>query len=174
MTGLVAETLQHVAVAARKIPDVAGLEVVGLGAAGGIDHGGANAPLQDERPLGRGGVPVQLAHRAGLDPHRDSGKPLGNRQLRDGGLFAVAVADDLSLRRLERELEGRQVLARQYRIGNVVHETRIAGGGRLRSAQRRQRGDAGSRDQKLPALRIGHVALLMNEGILREEGTPPD
>ena len=62
---LVVEALQHVAVAARKIPDVAGLEIVGFGRALRIDHGGAHAALQHERPLRGGGVPVQLAHRPG-------------------------------------------------------------------------------------------------------------
>ena len=76
MTGLVAEALQHVAVPARKIPDIAGIEIVGLGKAGRIDHGGADPAFEDEGPFGRGGVPVQLAHRAGLELHRHAGNAL--------------------------------------------------------------------------------------------------
>ena len=79
---------------------------------GSID-GGADAALEDERPFGRGGVPVQFAHRAGLKPHRDAGDPLGDRQLRDRRLLAVAVADDLAVRLLQREFERRQILARE-------------------------------------------------------------
>ena len=159
VTGLVAEALQHVAVAAREVPDVAGVEIVGLGeaACGSID-GGADAALENERPFGRGGVPVQFAHRAGLEPHRDAGDPLGDRQLRDRRLLAVAVADDLAVRLLQREFEGRQILARERWVGNIVHEARIATGGRLGPAQRCQRGHACG-GQKLPALRIGHDAL---------------
>ena len=138
VTGLVAETLQHVAVAARKVPDVAGIEIVGLGEAAWIDDGGADAALENERPLRRGGVPVQLAHRAGLKPHRDAGDPLGNRQLRNRRLLAVTVADDLALRLLQREFEGRQILARECWIRNVVHETRIAAGRREGRSQRCQ------------------------------------
>jgi hypothetical protein len=159
MTGSFAETLQHVAVAARKIPDVAGIEIVGLGQTVGIDHGGADAALEHERPLRCGGVPVQLAHRAGLKLHRHAGDSLRDRQLRDGRLLAKTVADHLAFGFLQRELEGRQLLARQIGIGNVVHEAWIAGPCRLRSAQCGQCGNAGGCDQKFPALRIGHGAL---------------
>jgi hypothetical protein len=65
VTRLVADTLQHVAVAAREVPDVAGFEIVGLGKAAWVDDGGADAALENKRPFGRGGVPVQFAHRAG-------------------------------------------------------------------------------------------------------------
>jgi len=66
------------------------VEVVRLGEAARIDDRGANPPLEDERPLGCGGVPVELAHRSGLDPHRNPGNSLRDRQLRDGCLFPVA------------------------------------------------------------------------------------
>ena len=158
MTGLVAQALQHVAVAAREVPDVAGIEIVGLGKTAWINDGGADAALKNERPFGRGGVPVQFAHRAGLKPHRDAGDPLGDRQLRNRRLLAVTVADDLAVRLLQREFEGRQILARKRWVRNVVHEARIAARGRHRRAQRCQRGDACG-GQKLPALRIGHDAL---------------
>ena len=140
VTGLVAEALQHVAVAAREVPDVAGVEIVGLGEAAWVDDGGADAALKNERPFGRGGVPVQFAHRAGLKPHRDAGDPLGDRQLRNRRLLAVTVADDLAVRLLQREFEGRQILARERWVRNIVHETRIATGGRLGPTQRCQRG----------------------------------
>jgi hypothetical protein len=79
VTGRVAQTLQHVPVAARKVPDIAGIEVVGLAEAAGIDDGGADPPFDDERPFGGGGVPVQFAHRAGLEPHRDARDPPRDR-----------------------------------------------------------------------------------------------
>ena len=91
--GLSPRHLEHVAVAAREVPDVARLEVVGLGAALRVDDGGAHAAFDDERPLGGRGVPVQLAHHARLEAHRDAGDALGDRQLLDGRLLAVAAAD---------------------------------------------------------------------------------
>ena len=105
------KTLQGVAMPAREVPDVARLEVVRLGEAARIDNRGTNPPLEDERPLGRGGMPVRFAHRSGLDPHGNPRKSFGNRQLRDGCLFPVAVADDFAVRLLKGELECRQVLA---------------------------------------------------------------
>ena len=81
MTGLVTEALQHVAVAARKVPDVAGVEIVGFGEAAWIDDGGADAALENERPFGRGGVPVQLAHHAGFKLHRYARDSFRDRQL---------------------------------------------------------------------------------------------
>ena len=125
----------------------------------GIDDGGADAALENKRPFGRGGVPVQLAHRAGLKPHRDAGDALGDRQLLNRRLLAVAVADDLAFRLLQREFESRQILARERRVRNVVHETRIAAGGRQGRRQRCQR-DGSCGGQKIPPLRIGHDALL--------------
>ena len=119
MARLVAQAFEHVAVAAGEVPDVARLEVVGLGVAAWIDDRGADAALEDERPLGGGGVPVQFAHRARLEPHRDAGDPLGDRQLLDGGFLAVAVADDLAFRLLQRELEGRQFLAGEHGSGTL-------------------------------------------------------
>ncbi len=44
----------------------------------------------------------------------------------DGRLLAVTVADDLAVRLLQLELEGRQFLARERWVRNIVHETRIA------------------------------------------------
>ena len=171
--GLVAQALQHVAVTAGKVPDVAGIEVVGLGEAVGIDDGGANAPLEHERPFGRGGVPVHLAHRAGLELHRNPGNSLGDRQLRDRRFLAVTVADHLAVGFLQRELERRQLLPRHRGIRDVVHEAGIAGDRRLRSGQRRHRGDGGGGSEKLPALRIGHVGLLGGAKILRAAMQPP-
>src|SRR5581483_11639724 len=111
MTGLVTQTLQHVTVAAGEVPDIARIEVVRLGEAARTDHRGADAPLDDERPFGRGGVPVEFAHCAGFNPHRNPGNSLGDRELRDGCLFPITAADDLALRLLKGELECRKVLA---------------------------------------------------------------
>ena len=158
VTRLVTEALQHMTVATREVPDVTWIEIVGLGEAVWVDDGGADAALENERPLRRGGVPVQLAHRAGLKPHRDASDPLGNRQLRNRRLLAVTVADDLAFRLLQREFEGRQILARECWVRNVVHETRIAAGRREGRSQRCQR-DGSCGGQKIPPLRIGHDAL---------------
>ena len=90
---LVSQAFEHVAVAAGKIPHVARLEVVRLGVPLRVDDRGPDPPLDHERPLGRGGVPVELAHGTGLEPHRDAGDPLGDRQLLDGRLLAEAAGD---------------------------------------------------------------------------------
>src|SRR5208337_3233839 len=119
MSRLVPETLEHVAVAAGEIPDVAGLEIVGLGAPPRIDHGCPHAALDDKRPLGGRGVPVQLAHGARLQLHRDARDTLGDRQLLDGGLLAVAAADHLALRLLQLELEGRQLIPGEQGSGTL-------------------------------------------------------
>jgi hypothetical protein len=132
VAGLVAQALDRMAVAARKIPDVARIEIVGLRVALRIGHGGAAAPFDDKGPFGRGGVPVQLAHYARLEPHRDAGDSLRDRQLQDGRLFAEAAIHHLARRFFQREFERRQVLARQQRVGHVVLEGKsfVGHGGR--------------------------------------------
>ncbi len=90
---LVAQAAEDVTVTAREIPNVARLEVVGLGVAVRIDGRRADAPRDDERPFGRRGVPMEFAHDAGFERHRHAGDALGNRKLRDGRLFADAAAD---------------------------------------------------------------------------------
>src|SRR5271157_2952498 len=109
MSRLVPETFEHVTVTAGEVPDVAGLEIVGLGTPPRVDHGRAHAAFYDKRPFGSRGVPVQLAHGARLQPHRDARDPLGDRQLFDGRLLAVAAADHPTLRLLQLELEGGQL-----------------------------------------------------------------
>jgi hypothetical protein len=69
VTRLLAEALQHMAVAAGEVPHIARVEIIHFGVAARIDHGGADASCDNERPFRRGGVPVQLAHRAWLKPH---------------------------------------------------------------------------------------------------------
>ena len=125
MTRLFAEAGERVCMTAREIPDIAGIEVVDLGAAGRIDDRGADAPLEDKSPFRRRRVPVQLARDARLKPHRHAGDSLRDRQLLDGRFLAEAAAVDLAGRFLEREFEGRQFLARQERIGNVVLERKV-------------------------------------------------
>jgi hypothetical protein len=92
---LVTEALEHVAVAAGEVPDVARLELVRLGVALRVEDRSADVALDDERPLGGGGMPVQFTRCPRLEHHRDTGDPPGDRQLLDCRLLAVAVADDL-------------------------------------------------------------------------------
>jgi hypothetical protein len=54
---------------------------------------------------------VQLAHRARLKPHGNSGDAFGNRQLLNRGFLARAIADHFSLRFLEGKFERRQIVA---------------------------------------------------------------
>ena len=69
MTQVFSQRLDDMAMAARKIPKIARLEVVGLRAARRIDDGGAHPSLGDEAPFGRGRVPMKLAHHALLHAH---------------------------------------------------------------------------------------------------------
>ena len=128
MAWLVADPRQRVGVTTREIPDIAGIEVVDLGAAVRIDHRGAHAPLVHKRPLCRGWVPVQCTRDARLEPHRYAGDPLRDRQLRDGRFLAEAAAIDLAGRFFQRKLEGRQLRAGQERIGNIVLERKLGAG----------------------------------------------
>jgi hypothetical protein len=137
MARLVAQRLDDVAMTAREIPDIARLEVIGLGAALRIDHGGAHPPLGDERPFGRSSVPMQLTHHARLHAHRHAGDRLGDRQLSDGRLLAVAVADDLAYGLFQLEFEGRQLLARSGGIGDVVLKAAVAAFGADGNVQRK-------------------------------------
>ena len=117
--------MQHVTVSAGKVPDIARLEFVGLRPALRIDDRGANAALDDECPFGCRGVPMKLAHRARFEPHGDPSDAFGDRQLLDRRLLAVTSANDLSLGFLQGKLEGRQVIASEKRIGDVVDETLV-------------------------------------------------
>ena len=126
VAGLVAERLDYMRVAARKIPDVARPEIVGLGATVGVHDGRADTALDDIGPFGGGRVPVQFPHHAGLHPHRDAGESLRDWQLLDCRLLAVASVHDPAFRRLEREFEGRQLRARGRRIGQIVLEARVS------------------------------------------------
>jgi hypothetical protein len=111
MAGLRAETLQHVTVAARKIPHVAGNEIVGFRLALRSNDGCADAALDDEGPFGRRCVPMQFAHRTWLKPHGNSRDAFGNRQLLDGGFFPIAIANHFSFGFLEGKFKCRQVIA---------------------------------------------------------------
>ena len=91
---LVPQAFEHVAMTAGKVPDVAGVEVVRLRTPCGSMTVVRTRSFDHEGPLGGGGMPVQLAHHARLEPHRDAGQPLGDRQLLDGRLLAIAAADD--------------------------------------------------------------------------------
>ena len=127
MARLVAEALNHVAVAAGKVPDVAGAEVVDAGMSLRIDDRGTHPSVDHEGPLGGGRVPVKLPHHPRLETHRHPGDPLRDRQLLDRGLLAVAAAEDAPLRLLQGEGELRKRLLGEERIGDVVHEGGVTG-----------------------------------------------
>src|SRR5262245_1892562 len=96
MSRLISQALEHMTVSAWEVPDVARFEIVGLGAAAGIDHGGPHAAVEYEGPFGGGGVPMHFAHCARLQDHRNTGDTFGNRQLLDGRFPAHAAADHLA------------------------------------------------------------------------------
>ena len=127
VAGFVAEALEHVAVAAGEVPDVARGEVVDAASALRIDDRGSHPATDDKRPFGGGRMPVELAHHPRLEPHRHAGDPLRDRQLLDRRLLAVAAAEDTTPRLLQGKGElGERVLG-EKRVGDVVHERRIAG-----------------------------------------------
>jgi len=161
--------MQHVTVSAGKVPDIARLEFVGLRPALRIDDRSANAALDDKCPFGRRGVPVKLAHRARFEPHGDPGDAFGDRQLLDRRLLAGTSADDLSLGFLQGNFEGRQFIAREERIGDIVHEARIAGRRRLRCSHscRSKRGA----DQNVASLHVRHDDNL-HDGVDRNAPKP--
>ena len=78
--------------AARKVPNVARIEIVDFAAARRVDQRGSHAPFENESPFRGRRVPVQFAGHARLEAHRDAGDSLGNRQLLDRGFFAVAAS----------------------------------------------------------------------------------
>ena len=131
----VAEAAEDVGVAAGEVPDVAGFEIVGLGAALRIDDGGAHAAADDERPFGGGCVPVELAHDAGLENHGDAGDAFRDGQLLDGGLAADAVADRLPADFSSSNLNVGSSLPAEHGIGDVV-----VGHGKLWAAKRANEG----------------------------------
>src|SRR5262249_37368042 len=104
---LFAEALNRMAVAAREVPDVAGIEIVGLSVPLRVDDGSAAAPLDDEGPLGGRCVPVQLANAAWFEAHRHAGDALGDGQLLDRRLARRVAANNLPVRLFQGEAERR-------------------------------------------------------------------
>src|SRR5207244_8940841 len=105
MCWFIAEAPEHVRMATRKIPDVARIKVVGLGLSGRIDHGGAHASFQNERPFRSGCVPVKLSHHTRLKLHRYASDPFRDWQLFDSYFFSKTVHLKFSLRFLQFEFE---------------------------------------------------------------------
>src|SRR6185437_11270910 len=161
VTGFMAETLNRVAVAARKIPNVARIEIVRFRVSCRVDDRRATASLNDESPFRSRGVPVQLAHRARFQTHRHAGDALGDGQLLNRGLLARTAADDLAFGLFESEAEHRQFLFIEQRIG-LVGEIRWS---RLRGRLHPCRAGDGRRAEQKPSPgQIRHDASLsMNE-----------
>src|SRR6266513_3075710 len=98
MCRFIPEAFEHVCVATRKIPDVARFKVVRFRLPCRIDHGGAHASFQDERPFRSGCVPVKLPHHARLKLHRHASDPLRDWQLFDSYFFSKTVPENFPLR----------------------------------------------------------------------------
>lgn len=73
-----AGVLDVVAGSLRDVAHAAGREVEGAGRLGRLEDGDAGGPLQEVVPLGRGCVPVDLTHRAGLDDDEGGGEVGGD------------------------------------------------------------------------------------------------
>ena len=84
------QSLERVRDAGREVPDVALADIVLEGATVLVDGGDPHPALEHEPPLVRL-VPVHLADRAGLEPHVDAVKRLGNLQLSSGHLPSPAA-----------------------------------------------------------------------------------
>ena len=125
MARLIAQAGKRVGMAAWKVPDVAGIEVVDFRAAERIQQGGPDTAFQHESPFRRRGVPMQLPRHARLEAHRDAGDALGDRQLRDGRFFAETAVQDFALGLFQGEFECRQLLSGEERIGDVVLEGEV-------------------------------------------------
>jgi hypothetical protein len=124
---LFAQAGERVWIAARKVPDVAGIEVVDFRAAARIHECRADTAFQDEGPFRGGRTPVKFPRHTGLQAHRYAGDTFGNRQFFDSRFLAVAAAQDLALGLLQGEFERRQFLAGEERIGDVVLERKLRG-----------------------------------------------
>ncbi len=64
----------------RKIPEIAGLDVLDIGTAFGIEHGDTAASIGHDRPF-CGAVPVHLANAARSQSHVDPGHGIRNREI---------------------------------------------------------------------------------------------
>ena len=84
------QSLERVRDAAREVPDVALADIVLEGVPVLVDGGDPHLALEHEPPLVRN-VPVHLPDRAGLEPHVDAVKRLGNLQLSSGHLPSPAA-----------------------------------------------------------------------------------
>ena len=126
MRRLVAETLEHMGVAARKVPNVARCKIIRFSLTRWVNHCRTNAAFEDECPLGCSRVPVKLAHYAGLELHRHTSDSFRDRQLLDRRVLARAVPDHLSLGFLQFELKAGQFFPGQQRVGNITLKTEIA------------------------------------------------
>jgi hypothetical protein len=100
------EALDGVAVAARKIPDVAHGEIGDLGLVLRINGRDAAAPFDHIGPFGGVGVPVKLAKRSGLKRHVDAGKLIGDAKPGDVRFLGRAAGEGLGFDEAERIAEG--------------------------------------------------------------------
>src|SRR6516164_7914036 len=126
MREFIAETLEHMGVPTRKVPDVAGIKVVCLSLPGRVDNRCAHTSSDHERPLGGSGVPVKLAHHTRLKLHRHARDSFRDGQLLDCYFLAKVFAENFALRFLQFEFESRQFFSGQQQVGNVVLETDVA------------------------------------------------
>src|SRR5437868_5465614 len=122
---LVAKTFEHVRMTARKVPDVARIKVVRFSLSSRVDHRGAYATFQHERPFRSGCMPVKLAHDAGLKLHRHARDSLRDRQLLDSYFLPKTIPKNLPFRLFQFEFERRQFFPGQQRIRHVVLKTEI-------------------------------------------------
>jgi hypothetical protein len=113
---------KRVPLAAREIPDVARIEVVRFGATLRIDHRRADSPETTYAHSAAAACQCS-SHGTGRQPHGDAGDAFRDRQLRDGRLVRGVAAGFSTERRLKGELEGRQSVMREERIGNENSST---------------------------------------------------
>ena len=109
VTLLRSEPLNRVTVSLGEIPHVTRTEIRDLRVARRCDHRYAAPPTHDVGPLRRDRVPMQLAQRAGFQPHRNRRETRRDRKLVDRMLSRRAGGAAPSARFFELEFKVRQI-----------------------------------------------------------------
>jgi hypothetical protein len=102
VAGLVANSLDRMAMSFGEVPQIAGLEIVDLASPRRLKDHSLAAPVNHIGPFGRYGVPVQFARSPGVEKHMHARNPLADGELVDGCFFGPAAGRDLGVIPIER------------------------------------------------------------------------
>src|SRR6478672_12992869 len=129
MRGFIAETFEHVGVAARKVPNIARIKIIRFGLSRRVNYCRTRTPCDDKGPLRRGRMPMKFAHYSRLQLPRHARDSLRDRQLLGCNFLPETVPQNFALRFLQFELKRGQFFSGQQRIGNIVLETDVTHNG---------------------------------------------